>query len=181
MRLICPPRTRRSSASASRRRSRPRKMTSPETTRPGGLIRPSNERRTVLLPEPLSPTSPTASPGWIENETSSTARTMPCCPGNWVLRPRTSSNGARSVPFDTRIQRVAQRVTKQVERQHGQRDASRWEDDQPPGAIDDEPPRVGQHIAPARVGRVDPKAEERDGTFGRDGNGQGEGGLDNQR
>jgi hypothetical protein len=38
-------------------------------------MRRSNKRPVVLLPEPLSPTSPSVSPCAILNDTSSTART----------------------------------------------------------------------------------------------------------
>ena len=50
-------------------------------------------RPSVVLPQPLSPTNPTVSPGAIEKLTSSTARTnsfaranQPCWTGKWTLR-----------------------------------------------------------------------------------------------
>src|SRR3990172_6573367 len=53
------------------------------------------QRPTVDFPEPLSPTSPSVSPCWIENETPFTACTSSreCRAGNALVRPWTSMSG----------------------------------------------------------------------------------------
>src|SRR5207244_4177108 len=117
----------------------------PLVTRPGGRISPAIERSTVLLPEPLSPTRPTDSPAWTVNETSCTARTAPRSDGKTVERWRTSSNSEvisrfgklveqRCAAHRARVERIAQRVAEQVERQDGHRDADGREHHQPPRA-----------------------------------------------
>src|ERR1700687_406484 len=65
-----------------------------------GSIRRSTVRPTVDLPQPDSPTRPSVSRGAIENETPSTAKTLPPARrrkpwwmAKWVLRSRTSSTG----------------------------------------------------------------------------------------
>ena len=51
-------------------------MRPPTATRPDvGLTIPESRRRSVVLPEPLRPTSPTALPGSTPNETSRSAQT----------------------------------------------------------------------------------------------------------
>src|SRR5258706_11596303 len=59
------------------------------------------QRPVVVLPQPLSPTSPSTSPGWIENDTPSTARTWPTVRdsrprliGKCLVRSVTSSSGS---------------------------------------------------------------------------------------
>jgi hypothetical protein len=47
-------------------------------------------RQVTLLPEPDSPTMPSVWPFSIENETPSTALTMPSSVRKWVLRSRSS-------------------------------------------------------------------------------------------
>src|SRR6266851_3068310 len=61
-------------------------------------------RGVVVLPHPLSPTSDSVSPGWMEKSTSSTARTwptirrsMPRRMGKYFFRLRTSSRAAAFV------------------------------------------------------------------------------------
>ena len=62
-------------------------------------IRRRMSRPVVVLPHPLSPTSPKVSPGWMANETPSTARicrlgeSTPLFSGNHLVRPFTSSSG----------------------------------------------------------------------------------------
>jgi hypothetical protein len=63
---------------------------------------PRMHRVTVDLPHPDSPTRPSVSPGWMSNETPSTARTggpddlprNPFLGGNTFVRSRTSNNGS---------------------------------------------------------------------------------------
>src|SRR5262245_12147590 len=91
------------------RRLWPRKMISPSTIADFRLIRPMTVRKLTLLPEPDSPTMPSVSPGWIENETPSTALTIPSSVGKWTRRSLTSRSGsaiAPTVPLAGRISRV---------------------------------------------------------------------------
>src|SRR5438094_7715867 len=68
-----------------------------------GLMIPERIRSSVLFPEPLRPTSPTALPGSIRNETSRSAHTSVACP-----RPRasTSALSERASRVCTRKRRV---------------------------------------------------------------------------
>src|SRR5688572_24252523 len=66
-------------------------------------MRRRSERPAVVFPQPLSPTSPSVSPGARENEMSSTARTWattrektPFLTGKYFFRFRTSIRGAMS-------------------------------------------------------------------------------------
>src|ERR1700761_7336678 len=80
--------------------SRPLKNTPPEV----GSTRRRMERPTVVLPEPDSPTRPIPSPGWMVNDTSSTALTVvglrdksPEGETKCFVRWRTASSGKGSV------------------------------------------------------------------------------------
>ena len=75
----------------------PWKRIVPSTMRPGGeAIRRMIDSDVTLLPQPDSPTTASVSPGATENETPSTARTMPSRVKKCVLRPSISSRGAAS-------------------------------------------------------------------------------------
>jgi hypothetical protein len=58
-----------------------------------------SERAVTLLPEPLSPTMPSVSPGPTVKETPSTARTAPASVRKTVWRSLTSSTGTVPGPF----------------------------------------------------------------------------------
>src|ERR671932_311393 len=61
---------------------------------PGGWgISRISDSALTLLPQPDSPTSPSASPSFSENDTPLTALTTPSWVKNWVRRSRTSNNG----------------------------------------------------------------------------------------
>src|SRR6201996_6994687 len=88
----------RNSPPRSRTMSRPRKMTSPPTTSPGGESSWAIANSSVDLPHPDSPTMPTNSPDATLKDTSSTARTgfVPPVfrrPAYSTVRPDTSSIG----------------------------------------------------------------------------------------
>src|SRR3954447_24848862 len=53
------------------------------------------ERNTCVFPDPLSPTTPSASPGPIVKPTPSAARTSPSGVAKRVVRARTSRTAAR--------------------------------------------------------------------------------------
>ena len=89
---ICPPRTPRNSASDMVSTSRPCHSTAPVTRPPAGSRRRS-ERSVTLLPDPLSPTRPSTSPGRTSKETPSTAQSA-CAPcPKVVVRSRTRRTG----------------------------------------------------------------------------------------
>src|SRR5579884_717252 len=70
----------------------PLKLISPPTILPGGLaIRRMTESAVTLLPQPLSPTTPNVSPGFMVKVTSLTALTTPLLVKKYVLRLLTSS------------------------------------------------------------------------------------------
>ena len=73
---ISPPRMRRLSSGLSDRRSRPSSTISSATTSVGGRSMPRIAFSAVLLPDPLSPTKPTISPGLTVSENSFTAGTF---------------------------------------------------------------------------------------------------------
>src|SRR6266545_1144487 len=90
------PRTLRMSSSLSLSRSRPSKMTWPETMRPGGCgISRISDRALTLLPHPDSPTRPSASPSASVNATPLTALTTPSWVKNCVRRSETSNSKRR--------------------------------------------------------------------------------------
>ncbi len=89
------PRRARSSASPAASTSRPATRTVPVTSAPVPRCRPRSPYATVLLPEPDSPTMPSAPPGGIVKESPSTARTAAPWPtGNVTERSATSTSGS---------------------------------------------------------------------------------------
>src|SRR5213593_2128263 len=60
-----------------------------------------------------------------------------------------------------RVERVADPVPEQVERQHGEQERGAGEREEPPRAVEDRR-RLRDHLAPARLRRVDADAEERE-------------------
>ena len=87
------PRTSRSARASAASRSRPLNRTLPDAVALGGSSR-STDRAVTDLPEPLSPTSATVSPGPMSNDTPSTAAAAP----KRTDRSRTESSGAVTAP-----------------------------------------------------------------------------------
>ena len=87
----------RRSAPASSLMSRPRYRISPRPARPGGSSR-SIARAVIDLPEPDSPTSPTASPARTVSDTSRSTACWTPSTGSRTVRPQTSSSGAPAAP-----------------------------------------------------------------------------------
>src|SRR5881396_3883114 len=124
------------------------------------------ESEVTVFPHPDSPTMPSVSPGWTSKETPSTARAVPppCSVTKYVLRSRTRSRGSVTPPprpLPARVEGVAQPVGDPVERHHHQRDGEAREQGGP-GRRGDLLGAVEDHAAPARGGRRDPEAEERE-------------------
>src|SRR3954453_7922454 len=171
------PRTWRISPSLSPRRSRPARWIAPDTILPGGAgTRRRIDSAVALLPQPDSPTIAKVSPGMTWNETPSTARTMPSRVKNQVFSSATSSSGrpatasdnggaaaadgtvsataltpGSQAPRKARIERVAQSVAKQVDRQHRHRQHDPREQHDVIGDLKQAAP-LGHDVAPARDG-----------------------------
>src|SRR5438876_9794205 len=119
---------------------RPSSRISPAPMRPGGSISPITAAPVSDLPAPDSPTTPSTSPGAIVSDTPSTATSVPCRVGNSTRSPSTARSAPavtlqqpaprRGAPrstrlqaaglwsFQFRIQRVAQPIAEQIDRQH---------------------------------------------------------------
>src|SRR5438309_848939 len=111
--------------------------------RPGGSIRPITASPVTDFPAPDSPTTPSTAPLAMSNETPSMARSTPCRAANSTLRFRTESTGGvmrpdvrtwRCLSSQLRIERVAQPVTQQVDRDDQRRQGQPRERDHPPFA-----------------------------------------------
>src|SRR5215831_1002375 len=100
--------------------------------RPGGdAMRRSTDSEVTLLPQPDSPTTARVSPGATAKDTPSTARTMPSRVKKWVFRPSISSSGTglginvildSHVAGETGVERIAQPVAQQIDRQYRERE-----------------------------------------------------------
>src|SRR6185312_4231145 len=119
------PRTVRSSEGGSSSRLRPLKTASPVETVFARGFRPMIVRQVTLLPQPDSPTIASVFPFSTENDTPSTAPTMPSSVRNCVFRSRTSRSAtAVSLPRpplaqpDPRVDPRIQQVDQQVEQDH---------------------------------------------------------------
>src|SRR5260221_2263985 len=125
-------RIRRIASPPSGTRSRPCQRMRPATMRPGGIaISFNTDIAVTVLPQPLSPTTPRVSPASIARSTSSTACTIPSSVANCTFKPWISSRwrdagcGSRAAATShhlARVERVAQTVADEVDRQHRQED-----------------------------------------------------------
>src|SRR5581483_9171170 len=161
-------------------RSRPCHRICPATMRAGGIATSlRTESAVTVLPQPDSPTTPSVSPAAIARSTPSTARTMPSSVEKCTLRPRISSSGAKS-HHPARVERIAQPVADEVDRQHGEKDRAAGK--QRPVRGDGEVVLgVVKNTAPGRdVGRK-AEAEKRQRRFGDDRGGDIDGAGDDDR
>src|SRR2546429_145828 len=121
------PRTVRNSDGGSSSRLRPLKTASPVEIVFARGFRPMIVRQVTLLPQPDSPTIASVFPFSTENDTPSTAPTMPSSVRNCVFRSRTSRSATPSVyraalrQPDPRIDPGVQQVDQQVEDDHHHR------------------------------------------------------------
>src|SRR5262245_13385281 len=99
-------------------------------------------RQVRLLPEPLSPTRPNASPGAIANDTFRT--TVRPSRANVTVRQSTSSASLRAMDPAHDVRRA---VTDQADEEGGDDDGEAREDHDPRGG-DDEVAALGDHHAP---------------------------------
>src|SRR5579871_1758251 len=117
------PRTRRSASALRPRKSRPSKTISPEATLPGDGINPRTARAVIDLPQPVSPTSPTVSPGHTLRSSLSTTRLTCPLDANSIVSPRMLRTGSDTgSAMHAWIQRVAETVAEKIEADDHQRD-----------------------------------------------------------
>src|ERR1700674_4337568 len=134
----------------------PRKRALP-VARPLAANSPMIVRNTWLLPAPDSPTTPTVSPSPKANDTSLTALTSPSGVSKRVLRWLTSRSATSTV---LRVEGVAQPVADEVEAEQGGREEDGREDQHPRRGFHLRRPFADEH-APARIGLLHAKTEER--------------------
>src|SRR5262245_8999410 len=179
MKVIARPRTRSfTTAGSSRSRSAPLKRTSPPRMRagPAGRI-PRIARASVVLPQPLSPTSPTTSPGAMSRLMPSRTWATPPSVTKSTRRPRTESSSAiagGAAATQPRVEDVAQAITQQVEAHHGEEDGQARRRRVPP-RIRQKLARLGDGPAPLRRGRRRAEAEEAERGGGEDGEAHADG------
>src|SRR5690606_25277834 len=173
------------------------KSISPSTTRPGGCTIWRMERAVMLLPQPLSPTIHRVLPRFTSKVAPSRALTVPSSRSNHVLRLRTSSSrsscwsGAAVVVFwvaaidrspsgGIGIGGVAEPVTEEIERNHGEHDPRTRQKQPRRGRNRADVLRLLQQHAPAVDRRAEPESEKAERGLGQDhgGDGQRDGGDD---
>ena len=107
----------------------------PPAMRPGGSSRPMIAAPVSDLPAPDSPTTPSTSPGAIANEMSSTATSVPRRVGKLDAQVRCTSSSGSGIAIGSpqlRVQRIAQPVAEQVDRQHHDHQRRAGKDRDPP-------------------------------------------------
>src|SRR5664279_2447905 len=109
--------------------------------RPGGSIRPMTARPVTDFPAPDSPTTPSTSPLAMSKEIPSMARSGGWRVTNSTLRWRTERTGSvmgqdirAGLSSQLRIERIAQPVAEQVDREDQRRQRKAREGDNPPFA-----------------------------------------------
>src|SRR5262245_45255244 len=185
MNVIARPRTRSfTTARSSPRRSAPLKRTSPLRMRAGPAGRmPRIARASVVLPQPLSPTRPTTSPGAMSRLMPSRTWAMPPSVTKSTRRPRTESRSAiacGAAAAQPRVEDVTQAVAQQIEAHHGEKDGQARRRRVPP-RIGEELARLGDGPAPLRRGRRRAEAEEPQRGGGEDGEAHADGGAYDDR
>src|SRR5256885_2793111 len=131
------------------------------------------ERAVVVLPQPLSPARPRASPSPTSNDTPWTARTVPACVVYSIERSSTSRRASLTPP-QSGIQDFVEGVPEQVEAEHQEHDAEPGHDE-PPGVVQD---RIAldclrDDSAPAH-GVGGPQSQEGEDALGQDRDGHSE-------
>src|SRR5882757_2719849 len=148
------------------------------------VIRCISNRAVVDLPQPDSPTMPTVSPLAIENDTSSTARTVLRAPkksprtGKCLVRPLTCNSGCAAPPTSSifassstdglvwfiasvpDVHGAAHAVAEQIEADRHRKDHGAGQGRDPRIDIDRGAQRV-EHQPPFRLRRFGAEAEER--------------------
>src|ERR1700722_18913281 len=121
----------------------PDRWISPPHRRPGGSIRPITARPVTDFPAPDSPTTPSTSPLAMSKEMPSIARSALWRVTNSTPRLRTESTGSvmwsdipewRRFSSEFRIERIAQPVAEQIDREDQRREGNTRKGDDPPFA-----------------------------------------------
>src|SRR4051812_20000267 len=156
----------RSSCSSSASRSTSPTRTEPEASRVPCRVNPRRAIATVVLPEPLSPTMPSAVPGEtakLTSETMSTPAAIASTRRPSTTRAPASADGGKLLLFLVRepAARPAVAVDDQVDadREQGERDHRHQHGPRLQGQPD---PVLADHHTPVRSGRLQPEAEEAD-------------------
>src|SRR5215216_2199787 len=158
--LISLPRMSRIARSESFSRSVPPKRMEPAILPGGSGTSRRMEFAVTDFPQPLSPTSASVSPSSTWKDTPSTARLTPSGVRKCVCRFSTSSKAIASKPLGhARIERVAQAVSKQIDRQHGERKEYGGEENDERLYLPQRPP-LGHDVAPGRNGGRSTGADE---------------------
>src|SRR5262245_36868533 len=148
----------------------------PPLIRPPGGSTPRTVRASVVLPHPLSPTSPTTSPGAMARLMRSSTCATPWSVANSTDRSLTERRSAIGRPggpggaaraADARVEHVAQAVAQEVEAHDGQEDGDAGRGGVPP-RVGQELARLGDGAAPLRRGRRGTEAEKAEGGGGQD-------------
>src|SRR5262245_7218767 len=172
-------RYRRRSAPASSLTSVPPNRIEPWTSAPRGSSR-SIARAVIDLPDPNSPTRPTASPGRTVSETSHSTARLVWSASSSTVSPAISSSGAPGCPrwapacwplaglalarsSAVRLCLLEQPLAEYVDRDHHDHDAHPGGERGQRVALQDAGLVLRDHHAPVGGGRLDPEAEERDG------------------
>src|SRR6266853_728451 len=115
-----------------RSRSMPSSTAPAPSIRPGGCgTKPRSERHVTDLPDPDSPTIPSVSPRSMQKDTPSTARTTPLRVWKDVRKSSTSSSATPSVLRCPDVERIAQAVAEEIQREQRRREYRGRVDQQP--------------------------------------------------
>src|SRR6478735_8802155 len=150
----------------------PDRWISPPEMRPGGSISPITDRPVTDLPAPDSPTTPSTSPLAMSKETPSMARSVPRREANSTWRLRTERMGSvmgGAYSSELRVERVAQPVAEQIDRQDQRRKREAGKGHDPPFAREQIVVADADQRAERRHGLGHARAEEGQRRLGDDG------------
>src|SRR5258708_654259 len=175
------PRTASMSLSSSAARSRPSKRMWPPVIMPWARNRRMMASAITDVPEPLSPTMPTISPGWTAKLARLSTSVAPRTPRNATLRFSTLSRFAPiSADLQLGIEQVPQSVAQQVEADDGDgQHRAAGQSEIWVGAQRFEP--IPDHAAPARLRLLHAEPEQAERRLAHDDEADADRGADDQR
>src|SRR5271165_3554816 len=165
---ISRPRIRRIASSGSLSIRRPASVIRPAAMRSGGSSRPMIAAPVSDLPAPDSPTMPNTSPGAIAKLISSIAVSIPRRVGS-STRKFSTRKSASGMSAQFRIERVAQPVAQEIDRQDQNRQHDSRENRDPPVAREQIVVAIADQSAERRLGRRQPDPEKRQCGLGQNG------------
>src|SRR5271169_2298565 len=157
---ISRPRIRRIASSGSLSIRRPASVIRPAAMRSGGSSRPMIAAPVSDLPAPDSPTTPSTSPGAIAKLISSIAVSTPRRVGSSTRRFSTRKSGS-DISAQFRIERVAQPVAQEIDRQDQNGQHYSRKNRYPPVAREQIVVAVADQCAERRLGRRQSDPEKR--------------------